>query len=320
MARVLTTQHGQIDGDASREEIAALVDQNEFFWLDIVDPTAEDITLLKEQFKFHPLAIEDAEHFGQRPKLEEYDDFIFFVVYGAAGVPGKDVTEVHCFHSNTALVTVRADECSGLNELRDRFHRHHGEHGSGFLLYKVFDALVDSFFPILSQLGEEAEGLEDEIFDNPKRQHLRTLADMKRQLVTLRKVIAPERDMLARLVASIDDLDSINNDTEHYFRDVYDHLIRLNDEIESYRDLVSSGRDTYLSAISNVQNEVMKKLAIVTTIFLPVSCLTGYFGQNFALLVNNYLNPAWTFYVGGIVLPLLCLLGSATLFKRRGWM
>jgi len=305
---------------ATREEVRGALEGGVFFWLDIADLDQEGVDVLSEDFGFHPLAVEDAEHFGQRPKLEEYDDVFQIVVHGA--VPdGTGTVEVHCFYSERFLVTVRKDPCRALEVVRDRMdrRRHDGDGTPIMALYRVVDALVDSFFPVLAHFDDRIDELEDAILEKPSDEQLGTLFEMKRNLVGLRKVITPERDMFAGLIAGVARLPGMDEEAERYFRDVYDHLIRTSDLVDSYRDLLTGALDTHLSTVSNRLNAVMKQLTIIATIFLPLSFLTGFFGQNFAWLVGK-IGSLPAFFGLGIGLEVLAAVGLLALFRRWGWM
>ena len=302
----------------SHERIGALLAEGGFFWLDLDQPDAKDFQVLRDVFQFHPLAIEDSEHFGQRAKIDSYDDFAFLVLYGAA--PDEDrLVEVHCFYSERYLVTVHRDEAPTFNEVRDRFAKRGQpiEHPPR-LLYQIVEALVDSFFPLLADFDDRIDELENQIFLKATDAQLQEIFRMKRLLVGLRKAVTPERDMFARLVTNIDSLPGMTADDERYFRDVYDHLIRISDLIDSYRDLLTSSMDVYLSTVSNRLNTVVKQLTIIATIFLPLSWLTGFFGQNFGFEVRHI--TGWgAFLVLGIGTEVLAIALLLTFFKRRGW-
>ena len=264
-----------------RETVEKLIAAGKFFWLDLDQPKDEDFEILREVFKFHPLAVEDSEDFGQRAKIDDYDDFIFLVVYGA--VPDDDrLVEVHCFYSERLLVTVHRDDAPAFDEIRRRYAMLDKpiEHPSR-LLYRIVDGLVDSFFPILADFDDRIDDLEDAIFRKADDQQLQEIFQMKRLLVGIRKAITPQRDTFARVMGGIADLPGLDAEDERYFRDIYDHLIRISDLVDSYRDLLTGAMDVYLSTVSNRLNSVMKQLTIIATIFLPLSWLTGFFGQNF---------------------------------------
>jgi magnesium transporter len=316
----MTTRAGTVVAatpDLVRQRLAA----GDFFWLDL-DGVDDASPLLRDGFGFHPLAIEDAEHFGQRPKIEDYDGFTYFVVFGADPKSGAPV-EVHLFYSAKHIVTVHHGPCGPLDDVGTRLGRHRTDAVSPpevAVLYLVVDQLVDSFFPVLSRFDDRIDAIEDDILKLPTEAQLGELFDMKRALVALRKVVTPERDMFATLLSGAVSLDGMTTEDERYFRDLYDHLIRVSDLVDSYRDLLSGVMDTHLSTVSNRLNVVMKQLAIIATIFLPLTFLTGFFGQNFAFLVLHVLNGTWAFWVLGVGLEAAAVIALFLLFRRRGWM
>ena len=302
--------------------IKELLARDQFFWLDLTAPTSEDVGMLRELFAFHPLALEDALHFGQRPKLDDYEKYVFLVFYGArddASEAAELLREVQMFISGKYLVTLHRDALPALEGQRTHLD---GLvlHSEQFLLYRVFDALTDSFFPVLAKMDEEIDELEAAVLAGPTDEQLQRLFAMKRTLVAMRKVVTPQRDLFARSIDQIADLPGLVLDERDYFRDVYDHLIRISDLIDSYRDLLSSTTDLYLSTVSNRQNEVMKQLAIVGTIFLPLSFITGFFGMNFGWLVTKGIASTWTFFVLGLGSLLVTCVLLLRFFKRKGWM
>jgi magnesium transporter len=307
-----------IDEAAIKDHLA----HDQFFWLDLTAPSSKEIDVLRELFGFHPLALEDAAEFGQRPKLDRYGDYVFLVFYGARDVAAGGASllqEVQMFVSGKYLVTLHQDQLPALDEQRSRLE---GVllHSEQFLLYRVFDALTDSFFPLLSRIDDEIDVLETAVLAGPTDEQLQKLFAMKRELVAMRKVVTPQRDLFARSIDELADLPGLVLDERDYFRDVYDHLIRISDLIDSYRDLLSNTTDLYLSTVSNRQNEVMKQLAIVGTIFLPLSFITGFFGMNFGWLVTKGITPTWTFFVLGIGSMLATCVLLLRFFKRKGWM
>ena len=198
------------------------------------------------------------------------------------------LVEVHCFYSERCLVTVHRDDAPAFDEVRERYEKRKGPiERPSLLLYRLIDALVDSFFPILADFDDRIDTLEDAIFRRADDTQLQDLFAMKRLLVGLRKAVSPQRDTFARLAGGIGDLPGFTDEDERYFRDVYDHLIRISDLIDSYRDLLTGAMDVYLSTVSNRLNDVMKKLTVIATIFLPLAWITGFFGQNFGWLVRN---------------------------------
>ena len=168
-------------------------------------------------------------------------------------------------------------------------------------------------------MDEQIDELEAAVLSGPTDEQLQRLFGLKRELVAMRKVVTPQRDLFARGIDQIADLPGLTLDERDYFRDVYDHLIRISDLIDSYRDLLSGATDLYLSTVSNRQNEVMKQLAIVGTIFLPLSFITGFFGQNFKWLVATGISSTWSFFVLGIGSILATCVFLVGFFRRKGW-
>jgi magnesium transporter len=301
-----------------RPTVEKLLAEGDFFWLDLDQPDATDFKILTDVFGFHPLAVEDSQHFGQRAKLEDYDDFVFIVVYGAA--PDADrLVEVHCFYSDRCLVTVHRDDCPAFSEVRERYEKRKGPaERPSLLLYRLTDALVDSFFPILTEFDDRIDELENEIFTRVTDEQLQEIFRMKRLLVGLRKAVSPQRDTFARLSGGLGGLTGFTADDDRYFRDVYDHLIRISDLIDSYRDLLTGAMDVYLSTVSNRLNTVMKALTVIATIFLPLAWITGFFGQNFGWMVRHI--GSWqAFLVLGVATELAAVVGMLYMFRRRGW-
>lgn len=307
--------------EIDKDRVNDLVSRDQFFWLDLTAPSDEDVAWLGERFAFHPLALEDTLHFGQRPKLDDYGNYMFMVFYGARDHIVNDrepLREVHLFVSGQYLITVHREPLPVLDEQRTKMD---GQmmHSEQFVLYRVLDSLTDSFFPLLSNMDDEIDALEQSIVDKPTGEQLQKVFSLKRDLVAMRKVVTPQRDIFARSIDEIAALPGLTLDERDYFRDVYDHLIRISDLIDTYRDLLGSATDLYLSTVGNRQNEVMKQLATVGTIFLPLSFITGFFGMNFGWFVSKGIAPTWTFWVlgvGSMVFTCIALLAS---FKRRGW-
>jgi magnesium transporter len=312
--------HHQGNGpvEFSTEKISELLAEGGFFWLDLDQPDAADFQVLRDVFKFHPLAIEDSEHFGQRSKIDSYDDFAFLVLYGASTDEDR-LVEVHCFYSERYLVTVHRDDAPAFNEVRDRFAKRGQpiEHPPR-LLYQIVEALVDSFFPILADFDDRIDELENDTFLHAGDEQLQEIFRMKRLLVGMRKAITPQRDMFASLIGGVAELPGMKEEDERYFRDIYDHLLRISDLIDTYRDLLTSSMDVYLSTVSNRLNSVMKQLTIMATVFLPLTFITGFFGQNFGWLVRN-ISGAPAFVGLGIGLEVATVAALFYVFKRRGW-
>jgi magnesium transporter len=258
-----------------------------------------------------------------RPRFDDYDDFVYLAARGA-DPQDTGQAEVHCFWTDRYIVTLHRGVCSSVQSVRARMGQHHVAANNAspqiVIVYLIMNALVDGFFPVLNDFDDKIDALEDDILKQPTEAQLGVLFDMKRSLMNMRKVITPQRDMMASINAGVTDVPGMTDEAARYFRDLYDHLIRLADLVDSYRDLLSSVMDTHLSTVSNRLNVVMKQLAIIATVFLPLSFLTGFFGQNFSYLVNHLITPAWTFWGIGLGTEVIAVGLLYMLFKRRGWL
>lgn len=308
---------------ATRSGIEKAVAEGTFFWLDLEAVDQDVLDAFDQVFHLHPLVVEDIGEFGQHPKAEPYDDVTYVVVHGAPEAEDpKRTVEVHFVVSEQYLITVHHGHCSAIAGARKRV----GEHATGLsdvpqigLLYLVIDQLVDSYFPYLNDFDDTIDDLEDAILLKPTDSQLGTLFDLKRQLITVRKAVAPQRDVFASITAQVTPLPGLTDEGRLYLRDIYDHLIRINDLVDNYRDLLSGALDTHLSTVSNRLNVVMKQLTIIATIFLPLSFLTGFFGQNFSWLVGH-ITGGLSFILFAIGLEALCALGLAWYFRKKGWL
>jgi magnesium transporter len=317
-----------------RGAIGEMLGRKEYFWLDLDAPSEDDVTTLDDIFHFHPLALEDLRRKRQRPKLDDFGDYMFLVYYGTQAPEGGEplppdapaeagpasgeriqLEEVHSFISGDYLITVHDGACKALDEVRERLDKQ-PPRSEQFVVYRVLDGLTDSFFPLLEDLEDRLERLDEEIFAQPSSTHLKPLTELRRDLVELGRVATPQRDLLARHIDDILEIPGLQADSRNYFRDIYDHAIRISDQIDSYRDLLIGSRDAYLSVTSNRLNEITKQLTVVATIFLPLSFVVGFFGQNFGWMVLH-INSAADFWVigGGSMVVSLAILW---IWLRRG--
>ncbi|MDQ3875738.1 MAG: magnesium transporter CorA family protein [Actinomycetota bacterium] len=288
-----------------------------FFWLDLQRPSRQDLELLHEVLDLHPLAIEDSFHFGQRPKLEQYETFDFLVVYGHA--PDEDdLVEVHLYVSDRFLLAVRRDDAPALDALHGSYARGRSLHRAAPVVYAVVDALVDSFFPPLDGFEERLTLIEDELLRSPKEELLQDVFAMKRRVARLRRVVVPQRDVFGRIASGAAELPGATPETERYFRDIYDHLVRLGETLETSAELMAAAIDIYLSSSSRRLNEVMKQITVIAAIFLPLTFVTGFFGQNFGWM-TRHIDGATAFFLLGIGLEVTAIVLLLTYFRRRDW-
>jgi magnesium transporter len=319
------TQSGKVT-DATQQEIEQAVAGGTFFWLDldIHDPGPDDdvTAMLTDTFHFHPVAVEAADRFGQRPRIDEYDGFVHVVTFGMAA-DGKSAAEVHCFIAERFIISIHQGNCPALATVRGRIGSHHASAAAApqaVIFYLIMDTLVDSFFPVLADFDDSIDNLEAAILKTPTEEQLGILFGMKREIMTIRKVITPQRDMISSLNSGMVEIPGMTDQGAAYFRNLYDHLIRISDLVDGYRDLISGAMDTHLSMVSNRLNVVMKQLAIIATIFLPLGFLTGFFGQNFAWPIAHLQVGLSYFLFLGIGSELVAIVVLLILFRRRGWL
>jgi magnesium transporter len=311
---------------ATQAGIEEAVGAGTFFWLDldIHDPGPDDdVTgLLTKTFHFHPVAVHAADQFGQRARIDDYDDFVHIVTFGMAG-DGKNVAEVHCFITQKCIISIHQGDCPALGTVCDRIANHHSSDVTApqvAVFYLIMDTLIDSFFPVLSDVDDAIDDLEGAILKNPTEEQLGNLFAMKKQVLTIRKVVTPQRDMISSLNAGVVSIPGMSDQGTIYFRSLYDHLIRISDMVDAYRDLISGAMDTHLSMVSNRLNVVMKQLAVIATIFLPLGFLTGFFGQNFAWPIAHIQGSLQYYLLLGVGSELVAIALLFLLFKRRGWL
>jgi magnesium transporter len=311
-----------------------LATKQNLLWLDLTAPTQEELQLIAEEFALHPLAVEDAAKGNQRPKIDEYDDFYFMVVFAIKSItpPEDDDTgtaistsriethEIDLFISERFLITVHATPLPFVEDLLERW-RHNSraiDEGIGVLVYTILDGIVDAYFPVLDDIVEQVEALEEKLFTNVVRRgktyDMRSLFQIKRDLLQLRRVMAPERDAL--LVLARQEVPLFGRNVTVYFQDVYDHVVRVTDAIDVYQDLLTNALESYLSLVSNNLNQVMKTLTSLTVILMVPTLIAGIYGMNF----DNMPELHWGV---GYPLALAMMVGAAlalfTLFRRKHW-
>jgi magnesium transporter len=290
-------------------------------WVDLQDQDAPSLELLRDRFEFHPLAIEDCMHFDQRSKVEEYTESLFVVTHGAMMPEGGPLAllELHAFLGKTFLVTVHALPMPSVNAVWDRVAGDAGlaRRGPDYLYYLVADATVDGLFPVLDHIGDRIEAIELSVLEDPTPDDLYEMFVLRRILSSLRRALSPQRDAFALLAKR--GLQG-GDRTAPYFRDVFDHVARLSESIDMHRDMLGNCFDAYLSGVSNKTNGVMKSLAIMSAIFLPLSFIVGFFGQNFddfPLFPQWVHNDTlmWIMFASCVVVPMILIIS----FRRSGW-
>jgi magnesium transporter len=293
--RMLTSPH--------LPELGELRSRKEFFWLDLDNPDRETVALVGEMLGLHQLAIEDTQEFGQRPKVDVYGDHLLLVYFGAReddeGLPVP--VEVHLHISRNFVLTVHRDRCRQFDFVRELLERRSPQ-SEQMLVYRVIDSLTDSVLDVLDRVAGTVEEHESQIFSRPRARDRDRMAILRRALGSLRRVLVVERQMFDRAVERIVALPGFDDSLSSYYRDVGDHVWQALDDVESARDSLQGMLDTHT-------NEVQERLTIVATIFLPLTVITGFFGQNFSWLVNH-IGSEWTFWglgIGGLVVSGLAI-------------
>lgn len=288
-------------------------------WIDCEAPDEATLLELGERFGLHKLAIEDCLHLDQRPKLEDYPGHEFVVLQGftLASDDPSEITlhELHFFIGDSWLISVHSQAHDAIDSVVRRLladAEHTIGRGPDFVAYMLADALVDSNFPMLDRLNDALESLEERIFESPNQALMQEAFELKRTLVTLRRVLSPQRDVVGLL--SRRGVPHIQEKNTLFFRDVYDHLVRVYEQLEAARDLVGNVMEVYLAVLANRTNDVTKQLTIFASIFMPLSFIAGFFGQNFEGIARpEFLGP---------MLATMVLLPASMLywFHRKGWL
>jgi len=324
MFRVIDLRDGRVEAFDGVENVAP-PPAGTLRWVDLRAPDGKLLDLLRERFDFHPLAIEDCLHLDQRPKVEEYRDHLFLVTQGFACPTEKvrdlDLLEMHAFLGERYLVTVHDGDSAPLEKVWLRLSGDPKlfERGVDFAYYLVADGIVDSNFPILDRIADELDEIEDSVLASPSRNDLHRIFELKRHLVQMRKVLSPQRDVFGLLAKRGDA--RVSERTSVYIRDVYDHLVRINESIEANRDLLGNALEAYLSAVGQRTNEIMKYLTIMSAVFLPLSFIVGFFGQNFDDLpfAKGWIHSdalMWTSIGTCVALPV----GMLAWFRHKRWL
>ncbi len=294
-------------------------------WVDATAPTDEELARLAEAFQLHPLAIEDARKGRQRAKVDPYETHYFIVLKAFrfhAHNSHVDTEELDIFLGANYLITVHQRPLPELEETRRRWEAGKLHHPTAaFLFYLVADSVVDSLFPITDRIGEIVDELDEQLFALPVRGVLRNIFTLRRSLLEIRKALGPMRDVFNELIREDEDGALLPDpaQTRVYFNDVFDHILRITDFIDTYRDMLSSSLDAYQSAQANKLNENMQRLTVAATILATGTVITGFYGMNIkGLGVNNLDNPFGALLI--LVVLVVITVVEIWLFKRRGWL
>ena len=321
MIQTIVYEHDQAAREIAFDRLSEVIKQpKNLVWVDVEQPTPDDLQALVREFGFHPLSIEDVSHGHQRPKLDDYGSY-FFVVTKAIRYDPKaielELVEISHFIGRNYVVTVHDGSCDALDDAlaRVRAHPHVLEEGIGLLVYTIMDSIIDVFLPVLDVLDEQINDLEESIFNGFDPQSISTIFRLKRELLKVRRSVGHMRDVFNILARR--DQPIFTAQAVVYFQDIYDHLYRITDAVDLYRDTLTSALDAYVSVNANKLNEVMKMFAGVSIILMTAALVAGIYGMNFKCIPeldwpHGY--PA--------SLALMVVLGAVEywLFRRKGWL
>jgi magnesium transporter len=304
---------------AAIDEIDRLTDRpGTLVWVSAISPSDELVEDLSREFRLHPLAVEDLRRRRQRPKVDAYEAQTMIVAYEAADSDEAAAAEIHLFVGAGWILSVQWAATPMLEGVRDRFGTA-GRAGvtetSGGLLYAILDGIVDSYFPELDRISERIDALEDRLLDgSADEQSLAEILRLKRTLLERRRVLAPMRDVANTLLRR--DLEIVDDATMPYYQDLYDHLVRVLDQLDVYRDLLATVLDARLTVASNSLNAVMKRLTAFTVVLMVPTLIAGIYGMNFDVMPEL----GWPLgYPAALVGMVLAAAAAAAYFRRRGW-
>jgi magnesium transporter len=321
MISIYVHRHGVTEQAAKFDRAWLTPASDAIVWVDLAAPSIPESLILSDTFAFHPLSVEDAMSERQYPKAEAYDGYLYVILHGIHFQKGDKRFSTHdidFFVGPNYLVTVHDGDSGTIVELRDHATRNPKIIGEGpvALLHRIVDGMVDSYRPEMDKLEDRIDDLEKQIFDRPDPSLVRRILDEKRQIAGLRRIITPQRDVVARLARR--DFVDISTEMSFRFRDVYDHLVRMADDALTFQDRITGVLDAHLSNVSNRLNEVMKVLTVVSVVFLPMMLLTGVYGMNVPLPHFPGGDQLQFWWIAGLCVVVgVCMLAY---FRRRGWM
>lgn len=318
MIKSLLYNKGKVIENDSREFIKENLNTDNLLWVDIENPSNEEIKILSEDFKFHQLAIEDCIHKKQRPKIEDYGDNYFLIV-NAFKCKKQQIhySEIFIFIGKNYLVTLHWERVNAVDNIYKRASAsvHILSRGIDFLLYNLFDVVVDDYFPLTDLIEDEIDDIEEKIIKSPSDTSQQDILNLKRDILKLRKVLSPQREVINVILRH--DFDLIQDENRLYFMDVYDHVLRIIDLLDTYQDLITGSMDILMTQISNKTNEIMKVLTILTTIIMPLSLISGIYGMNFKFIPE--LDYRYGYYGVLGVMAILVII-EIIYFRKKKWL
>ncbi len=311
-------EHGRID-NISVNDLLKHLKSDRVNWINVdglSDPSI--IEKLQAHFSFHALTLEDVVD-DQRPKAEEYDDYLFFTLKMLYRIDGSqiDYEQISFILGTNYLISFQEKEGDLFDPFRERIRLDQGKvrkKGADYLMYRLIDIIVDYYYTVLDNIGTQIDDIEESIYTDPPEEAFHKIQSIKKELIFLRKAVYPLREALSKVVKG--ETSFVQDETLLYFSDVYDHTVHLIDSVETYKDLTASLLDIHMNTMNNRMNEVMKLLTIITTIFIPLSFIAGVYGMNF----KHMPELEWYYgYPAVLVLMALVTVGMIYYFKRKKW-
>ena len=312
--------NNEIIKEFSNEEMKnAVQTETGMLWLDLVNPGKEEMDILENVFELHPLTLEDCINTITRPKIDQFEKYMFIVMHAAATTPRAQrvrTIELNICLGKNFVITIHQEPIKAVETAIERTQKNPSmmSKSSDSLLHLVIDSLVDNYLPVLDVMDYKISNIESQVLKNPTPKTLNSIFAAKKDILYLRRFIGPQRDTVNFL--SKENFQFINPKRRVYFRDVYDNMIFINDTIDTYRDVINGAFDAYLSTISNRTNDIMKVLTIIATIMMPLTLITGIYGMNFKIM------PLLTWKAGFLAISILMILigiGMLIFFKRKDW-
>lgn len=308
-----------LDVDLNQKDDLLFSDSN-LLWIDLYDCTFEELHQIAEIFEFHPLAIEDCLQTSPRAKVDRYDDYYFFVFHATRYNEESDeeitTDELDIFLGPNYLVTIHKNPLPSVARIAKQCYSlktHMMERGPDYLLYNLVDGIVDEYFPIMERLAERIDELEDEIYLNPVKEVTEEMLALKRTILLMRKLVIPQKRIFANVNCRYSF--TVSEDNHPYYLDLVDHLERIADSTDTYRDLVNNAVDTYYSILSSKTNEVMRVLTIISTITMPLTFITGLFGMNVPIPFQHSPLEFWAILIGMAIMSSFMIV----YFHKKEW-
>ncbi len=300
----------------------ALKDAHSLIWIDMIDVDDDDIDLLTSLFNLHELTVEDIIMANARPKVENFKDYLFLVLFSLEKLNGQSkgkvkTIELNCCLGRNFLLTFHSQQVAQIEAAKDRIRKQSPimMRGADMLLYSVLDSCIDSYFPVIDEFDTLVDDMSDELFKDPTQDTLKKIYTLKNEVMYLRRTIGPQADVISLLTRG--DFEFIPAANAVYFRNIYDNLVRLNDVVGTSRDIITGAMEAYVSVVSNRLNEIMKTLTVIATIMMPLTLIASIYGMNFKHMpeIESKIGyPAVLFSMAALTILMLVY------FKRKKWL